>query len=154
MISEEQINSAEIPNMMIFYTDNAVKVIDDDTFVPLVYADIMPYYLINRKGEIFSIVSNRILTPRVNQKKYLMIDLMTRRRRDKTFLFDIHVLVANTFVDNPLPGVYKIINHIIPNDGTPECNYYKNLEWCTTSQNNRLAWKERKRKKEEQEREN
>lgn len=50
--------------------------------------------------------------------------------------YRVHRLVWLLFLDNP--NRYLCINHI---DGNKENNYYQNLEWCTSSQNNYHAYK-------------
>jgi hypothetical protein len=51
-----------------------------------------------------------------------------------TFL--VHRIVGEHFVDNPYN--YQWINH---KDGDKSNNYYKNLEWCTPSDNSKHAFK-------------
>lgn len=46
----------------------------------------------------------------------------------------VHRLVAEEFLPNPLN--YKQVNHI---DGDKSNNHYKNLEWCSQSQNSQHA---------------
>lgn len=54
----------------------------------------------------------------------------------RTKMFSTHRLVAILFIDNPLNA--PEVNHI---DGNKENNHYSNLEWCTSSENKRHAFK-------------
>src|SRR5690554_2338379 len=44
----------------------------------------------------------------------------------------VHRLVAEYFVDNPDPTIYKYVNH---KDGNRTNNHWANLEWVTHKQN-------------------
>lgn len=50
----------------------------------------------------------------------------------------IHRAVAECFVINHRPTIYKEVNHI---DGNKSNNHYSNLEWCNRSINNIHAYK-------------
>ena len=89
-------------------------------------------YEISNFGRVRNIKTNKFLTPRDNGKGYLDITLGTKDRKRRTY---IHRLVAEHFIDIPdsLKGYEKLdVNHIDSNKGN---NFYKNLEWCTRSQN-------------------
>lgn len=47
----------------------------------------------------------------------------------------VHRLIARFFIPNPY--FYNVVNHI---DGNKLNNSIENLEWCTSSHNNRHAW--------------
>ena len=70
----------------------------------------------------------KILTPRVNEKGYLRINLC---KNGKMKSYYVHRLVAEAFIPNPhnLP----CINHIDENPLNPVSS---NLEWCTYKYNN------------------
>ena len=81
-----------------------------------------------KKWDGYRIVSEKILTPRVNNRGYLRINLC---KDGITKTFSPHRLVAEAFIPNPdnLPCV----NH---KDENPLNNVVSNLEWCTYSYNN------------------
>jgi len=61
--------------------------------------------------------------------KYPNVNLYSNKKPTLTL---VHRLVAEYFVDNPNPSIYKYVNH---KDGDRANNYYENLEWCTHKQN-------------------
>jgi len=86
-----------------------------------------PNYQISTNGDVFSTNINKIMSPKKHYKGYLYVTLSNA---GDTKAFKIHRLVAQAFLPNPnnLPQV----NHI---DGDKTNNNYKNLEWCTNSEN-------------------
>lgn len=72
--------------------------------------------------------------------KYNCVTLVKNGKSKK---YDIHRLVALTFVPNPNPSEFNIVNHI---DENKHNNYYKNLEWCTTAYNLHYGNAEQKRR--------
>ena len=78
-------------------------------------------------------LKEKMLRSAYNERGYLHIRLIKDNER-KTYR--INRLVAMEFVPNP--NNYKEVNHI---DGVKDNNYYKNLEWCTRSQNIQHAFK-------------
>jgi hypothetical protein len=74
----------------------------------------------------------KLLKPMKDRRGYLYVDLKKDGQRK---LHRIHRLVAEAFLLNPdnLP----VVNH---RDGNKENNHYSNLEWCTSSQNNKHAY--------------
>lgn len=106
------------------------------------------YYQVSNYGKIKSLFrkvphkSNglqtykvKILRPHKTSNGYYMIDLYDNRNNRKKY--SIHRLVCLSFVNNPNIN-YKYINH---KDGNKLNNNYLNLEWCTSSQNNKHAYK-------------
>ena len=72
-----------------------------------------------------------VLTPTYHTHGYTYVTLSKLGVKKK---YLIHRLVAMAFCDNP--NNYKIINHI---DGIKDNNIPSNLEWCTSSHNNKEA---------------
>ncbi len=88
-------------------------------------------YKLNEYGDVFSLKSNKILTPYISNKGYKIIDLYNGKARTK---MTIHKLVAIHFVPNPdnLPIVLHADNNKLN-------TYYTNLKWGTYSENNSQA---------------
>ena len=84
-------------------------------------------YIINYLGTIINVKRNIIMKFDYDKAGYKKIRLSKDGKRQN---FRIHRLVAIAFVPNPLNK--PCINHI---DGNKKNNYYKNLEWCTYSEN-------------------
>lgn len=87
-------------------------------------------YLINTKGEIYSLYTNKFLKPTKNKRNYLYVTLKGNKK------FKLHRLVALVFIpnENNLPE----INH---KDGNKQNNCVENLEWCTNEYNKKHASK-------------
>lgn len=64
-----------------------------------------------------------------NNHGYVMVDLSKNGIRKHKLL---HRLVALSFVSNPNPDTWDVVNHI---DANKEHNYFDNLEWCDTKYN-------------------
>lgn len=84
-------------------------------------------YSIDRRGNVFSHISGKILKPHPNHCGYLMVDLYKDGKVKKCV---IHRLVAITYISNPsnLPE----IDHI---DTNKQNNNAVNLRWCTRKEN-------------------
>lgn len=96
-----------------------------------IYKDIQGYedkYQISNLGNVYSLITNKILKPRLTLDGYYQVDLC--KNGVKKHLY-IHRLVAQSFLDNPKN--YPIINH---KDENPMNNIYSNLEWCDKKYNN------------------
>lgn len=68
----------------------------------------------------------RIMKPTIRQG-YLRVELLSSDKK-----ITIHKLVGAIFIPNNDPENRKWINH---KDGIKQNNYYRNLEWCTKSEN-------------------
>lgn len=99
------------------------------------WKDVIGYeglYRVNNHGEIYSLISNRILKQFLRgsreDNKYFVVDLH-KDKNGKTI--SVHRIVAEAFIPNVdnLPCV----NH---KDGNKYNNNVNNLEWCTYSMNN------------------
>jgi hypothetical protein len=90
-------------------------------------------YLVSPCGTIYSIRARRLLTPRLNEKGYLTVELWENYKRKVS---RVHRIVAETFIENPFN--LKEINH---KDGDKQNNHIANLEWCTRSENIKHAYK-------------
>jgi hypothetical protein len=94
-----------------------------------------PNYRISNFGNVYSLRKNKLylLKLELTKKGYYRIRIVNDVEH-KRFL--VHKLVAIHFVDKVLDK--NEINHI---NGIKTYNYYKNLEWCTRSENTIHAYK-------------
>ena len=86
-------------------------------------------YEISKNGEVRNKVTQYILKGRLSKSGYLQVSI----KEDKTGKFKnqyIHRLVAIHFLDNPENK--REVNH---KDGNKENNKLENLEWVTSSEN-------------------
>ena len=96
-----------------------------------IYKDIQGYegkYQISNLGNVYSLITNKILKPRLTLDGYYQVDLC--KNGVKKHLY-VHRLVAQSFLDNPKN--YKIVNH---KDENSTNNIVSNLEWCNSTYNN------------------
>lgn len=84
-------------------------------------------YKVSNTGSVFSIISNRLLTPKIDRYGYKCVCLF---RKGKSKHTTIHRLVAKAFISNPenLPTV----NH---KDENKLNNRAENLEWLSVKDN-------------------
>jgi len=91
------------------------------------------YYLINKKGEVFSLITNKLLKQGMSTSGYKQVTLCKKGICKR---FDIHRLVAIQFLDNP--DNKRFVNH---KNGIKTDNSIDNLEWCTPSENMKHAFR-------------
>lgn len=85
-------------------------------------------YLVTECGKVYSKISQRFLTPTLNDSGYLVLGLAYKTKR-------VHRLVAEAFIENP--HCKPEVNHI---DGDKTNNHKDNLEWVTSKENKEHAW--------------
>jgi len=85
-------------------------------------------YLISEEGNVYSLLSDKILKPYNDKDGYLKIKLIGNINKSKTIF--IHRLVAYQFVNNP--NDFPVVDHI---DGNKTNNHYTNLEWVSIKEN-------------------
>jgi hypothetical protein len=84
-------------------------------------------YIIYPDGRIYSKMTRIFLKPSPDKEGYCRVSLMHDK---KCRTFYIHRLVAKHFHDNP--SNHPQVNH---KDGNINNNHYRNLEWCTDTEN-------------------
>ena len=98
--------------------------IRDNIFVPICgFSD----YGVNRNGEVFSFKNNMLMKQSDSVKGYKQVCFTVNGRK---ITKRVHRLVAETFLDNPENK--REVNH---KDGNKENNSLENLEWITSSDN-------------------
>lgn len=86
-------------------------------------------YMVSNLGRVKSLKNNKelIRKPRITQYGYKAVNLY---KNGKKTCKEIHRLVAETFIPNPLD--YPVVNH---KDCDRTNNKLENLEWCTIQYN-------------------
>lgn len=87
-------------------------------------------YWINKRGIIKNSETGYILKQSIDKDRYKSSKFQKGNFKKNLI---IHRLVAFTFLENPNPSIYKLVNHI---DHNPENNNLSNLEWVTPAENN------------------
>jgi len=90
-----------------------------------------PGYSVSIVGDVWSDKTNRFLKPAISTPGYLRVSLC---RNGMSKYFDIHRLVAKTYITNPENK--PCVNHI---DGNKKNNITDNLEWVTHKENSKHA---------------
>lgn len=90
-------------------------------------------YIVYSDGKVFSTASNRFLNPYISDNGYERIRICYDGKFES---WTVHRLVAMMFLDNA-EGKNEV-NH---KNGIKTDNRVENLEWCTTSENQKHSWK-------------
>ena len=107
-----------------------------------IYKDAMESYRVYSDGTVIKnarpgargyIRPERKLIPHKNNQGYDRVSISVNGKPKEVF---VHRLVASLFCQNP--NGYKIVDHI---DGDKNNNNASNLEWVTSSENNKRAFK-------------
>lgn len=101
-----------------------------DNFLPC--PTLSDRYLIDDSGNIYSIRKNKFVAQRLDRYGYPRVNLY---EGTKQYTRTVHRLVAQAFIPNPENKLE--VNHI---DGNKENNNIDNLEWVTSSENQKHAF--------------
>jgi len=88
-------------------------------------------YAVTEDGKVWSYSSKKFLKPSTHRNGYLKLTLS---KNGKVFTKQVHRLIAQTFIENPLN--LPMVNHI---DGVKDNNKVDNLEWVSYMDNMRHA---------------
>lgn len=112
---------------------------------PIIYDNIKNGYYINKKGEIYSEISNQYLTGNIDRNGYIRVSLQ-RNGELKQKSYKVHRLVKIIF--DPIENFENLtVDHL---DGDKRNNNITNLDWCSASENvkraieNKLIYKNRR----------
>lgn len=86
-------------------------------------------YKVSNLGRVKNKKTGKILKTSLNKKGYEKVNIWRNNKVKRCFL---HRLVAEAFIENPYPDIFKQVNHI---DGNKLNNFATNLEWVTPSDN-------------------
>lgn len=85
-------------------------------------------YLASIDGEIYSMLTNTVLSPRIDKDGYQQVSIMVNgKQTSKT----VHRMIAEAWLPNP--DKKPFVNH---KNGNRDDNRVCNLEWVTVSENN------------------
>ena len=87
-------------------------------------------YLVNKKGDVYSLSRNILLKAKENSTGYLHYRLVKNTGDTSAFLYFLHRLIAIHFIPNP--ENYPVVRHL--NDKKRD-NRLENLAWGTHSDN-------------------
>jgi len=86
-------------------------------------------YAVTMEGKVVNIKTGRVMKTQISKEGYEVLTITLSKRR--VGYFRIHRLVAEAFLGKSATPKNEV-NHI---DGNKLNNNYKNLEWCTKSEN-------------------
>lgn len=89
-----------------------------------------PKYICSNLGRIANKTTGFILKPQINKKGYYTITLSDIYKCPVKY--NLHRIIAETFIENPNPDKYNHVNHI---DEDKRNNRIDNLEWCDNKYN-------------------
>lgn len=113
---------------------------DDEVFVSVYYRDeYYPQYMISNYGRLYSIRTDRFIKIRNTKCGYCHYRISVDGVYHEWL---VHRLIAISFIDNPEPEQYRIINH---RDQNKANNAIKNLEWCDDKYNLNYADTQKRR---------
>jgi hypothetical protein len=92
-----------------------------------------PDYLVNSAGQVYSLISGKLLKPSLSSSGYPKVNLYKDHQRHTR---TVHSLVAVCWLGKPQPGM--VVNHI---DGDKQNNEPQNLEYCSPAENAQHAWR-------------
>jgi hypothetical protein len=112
----------------------------ENEFIPIEYTHsnghtVKNIYYINKLGQIKNIETGKLLKSS-KIRNYYSIHLFSNSDDKKRLGIRLHRLVASTFLINPDPITYSVVNHI---DYNSENNNLFNLEWTTQAINNSIV---------------
>lgn len=103
--------------------------------IELAYFKFNPMYIITNYGDVVSLYRNGIAIIKSDLNNgYIRYKMQIGSKKNSFFghrLVAMHFILTDGDIDN------LVVNHI---DGSRINNYYKNLEWCTTSENSNHAY--------------
>lgn len=92
-------------------------------------------FAITKDGKLWSKRTNRFLKQTISKTGYYTVATKIGGRGGVTKCFKIHRLVCEAYNDNP--DNKPFVNH---KDGNKLNNHISNLEWCTSSENNKHSY--------------
>jgi len=125
-------------NKLLLYGDPLYVPFNKKIPPPEGFTDIKDYegfYSINEVGAVWSWITGKFRKTSINNSGYKIVTLyLGKSQKVKTYL--VHRLVAQTFIPNP--DNKPEVNHL---SGDKIDNSVENLEWVTTSENHKHAWR-------------